>query len=205
MTNSFTIREKVTPGCGTQIMSPSSPAPREAENKDAHDVVQNLTVLRLGITNHPALKETSNRVIHWLVVGLKQPGMPDLSTSQSLLLQQLHFIIKHWSRNRIICMCSTQRAKTGRPLSQYSVLWCGRLIFNLLPTFSSRLQMSIPNTVSVVSVSSWLSEYWIIYHNGLVSDSNTGFTPLLHSGLPSNPPILLNYQLSCLRAASYLC
>lgn len=128
--------------------------------------------------------------------------MPDLGTSQSLLLQQLHFLLKHWSSKGIICMYSIQRGKTGGPLSQYTVLWCGRLTFKLL-LFQTADEH--PKHSAVVSVPSWLSEYWIIYHNGLVSDSNTNFTPLLYSGLPSVPPMLLNYQLICLTAASYLC
>jgi len=53
MTKSSTIRGKLLQGCGTQIMSPSSLALGRAENKDAHDEVQSLTLLGLGATNHP--------------------------------------------------------------------------------------------------------------------------------------------------------
>lgn len=45
-----------------------------------------------------------------------------------------------------------------------------------------------PKYRAVVSVSSWLSEYWIIYPNGLVSDSNTSFTPPSSQWVAVNSP-----------------
>lgn len=91
--------------------------------------------------------------------------MPGLSTSPSILLQQLHFILKHWSRKGRPCTHSLQRGKTRRPLSQYTP---SHLFFQTADEH--------PKHSAVVSVSSWLSEYWIIYHSDLASDSNTSFT-----------------------------